>query len=174
MIAPASPLSATITTDTNGIIAGTVTVPVRDGNMRCYRAMPEGVKSSPIILVVQEIFGVHEYIKDVCRRFAKLGYMAMAPELYFRQGDASAYTDIPKLMQDIVSKIPDEQVMADLDSTVSWAVLHGGNAVKMSITGFCWGGRITWMYAAHNPALKAGVLRPSRRQPGAANRGSRK
>ena len=157
MIAPPPPLSATITTDTNGLIAGVATIPVRDGNMQCYRAMPEGVKSAPIILVVQEIFGVHEYIQDVCRRLAKAGYLAVAPELYFRQGDASAYTDIPKLMQEIVSKVPDGQVMADLDSTVSWAVLHGGDAAKMSITGFCWGGRITWMYAAHNPALKAGV-----------------
>jgi carboxymethylenebutenolidase len=119
--------------------------------------MPEGKKNLPVILVIQEIFGVHEHIADVCRRFAHAGYLAIAPELYARQGDPSTYTDIPKLQADIVSKVPDAQVMGDLDAVVAWAGANGGNAKKLGITGFCWGGRITWLYAAHNKAVKAGV-----------------
>jgi carboxymethylenebutenolidase len=119
--------------------------------------MPEGKKNLPVILVIQEIFGVHAHIADVCRRFAHAGYLAIAPELYARQGDPSTYTDIPKLQADIVSKVPDAQVMGDLDAVVAWAGANGGNAKKLGITGFCWGGRITWLYAAHNKAVKAGV-----------------
>ena len=109
-----------------------------------------------VVLVIQEIFGVHEYIADTCRRFAKAGYLAIAPQLYARQGDASAYTDIAKLMAEVVSKVPDAQVMADLDGAVAWATANGGDGTRVGITGFCWGGRITWLYAAHGP-VKAGV-----------------
>jgi carboxymethylenebutenolidase len=152
------PTSAqTITTDTNGLTAGEVKIKVADGEIPAYRAMPQGGKSLPVVLVVQEIFGVHEHIKDVCRRFAKEGYLAIAPELYARQGDATKYTDIQKLYADIVGKVSDAQVMSDLDATLSWAGRNGGNIDKAGVTGFCWGGRITWMYAAHNPKLKAGV-----------------
>ncbi|HVF51733.1 MAG TPA: dienelactone hydrolase family protein [Pyrinomonadaceae bacterium] len=147
-----------ITTNTEGLTAGEVKIPVRDGEMPAYRAMPAKGKNFPVALVVQEIFGVHEHIKDVCRRFAKLGYMAIAPELYARQGDVSKVTDMSKIMSDIVSKVPDAQVMADLDETVAYAKKTGkANTKKLGITGFCWGGRIVWLYAAHNPQLKAGV-----------------
>jgi len=147
-----------ITTDMYGIEGGEVKVPVADGTIPAYRAMPSSGSGFPTILVVQEIFGVHEHIKDVCRRFAKLGYFAIAPELYARQGDATKMTDIPKILQDIVSKVSDKQVMADLDASVAFAAKSGkANADKLAITGFCWGGRVTWLYAAHNPKLKAGV-----------------
>jgi carboxymethylenebutenolidase len=152
------PVSAqTITTDSAGLSAGEVTIAVKDGDMPAYRAMPAGGKNLPVVLVVQEIFGVHEHIKDVCRRFAKAGYLAVAPALYARQGDASKYTDVTALIADIVRKVPDQQVMLDLDATAAWAAGNGGNADRMAVTGFCWGGRIVWMYAAHNPALRAGV-----------------
>lgn len=144
-----------ITTDTNGLVAGEVKIPVKDGEIPAYRAIPAKGKNFPVVLVVQEIFGVHEHIKDVCRRFAKLGYLAVAPELYARQGDVSN-----KAMNDImvvVAKVPDAQVMSDLDAAVAWAKKNGGNTAKLGITGFCWGGRIVWLYAAHNPSLKAGV-----------------
>lgn len=147
----------TITTDTTGLTAGPVTVPVGDFGVPAYRAQPAGKANLPVILVVSEIFGVHEHIADVARRFAKLGYLAIAPELFVRQGDAKTYTDIPRLMSEVVSKVPDAQVMGDLDACVAWAKAHGGDTARLGITGFCWGGRMTWMYAAHNPALKAGV-----------------
>jgi carboxymethylenebutenolidase len=146
----------TITTDANGLTASEVKIPVKDGEIPAYRAMPVKGKNLPVVLVVQEIFGVHEHIKDICRRFAKLGYLAIAPELYARQGDVSKLTDISAIMP-IVSKVPDAQVMSDLDATVAWAKKNNGNTSKLGITGFCWGGRIVWLYAAHNPGLKAGV-----------------
>lgn len=146
-----------ITTDTQGLDAGEVRIKTADGQMPAYRAMPAGKKDLATVLVVQEIFGVHEHIKDVCRRFAKAGYLAVAPELYARQGDASKYTDIPTLIKEVVSKVPDAQVMGDLDATAAWAAGNGGAAGKLGITGFCWGGRITWLYAAHNAKVKAGV-----------------
>ncbi len=149
--------STVITTDATGLTAGEVKIPVADGTIPAYRAAPAGATNAPTILVVQEIFGVHEHIKDVCRRFAKLGYLAIAPELYARQGDASGYTDNAKLFADIVNKVPDAQVMSDLDACVKWASTNGGNATRLGITGFCWGGRITWLYDAHNPNVKAGV-----------------
>ena len=122
-----------------------------------YHARPKTGKAFPVVLVVQEIFGVHEHIRDVCRRFAKQGYLAIAPELYARQGDVSKLADIGQIMP-IVSKVPDEQVMTDLDAAAIWAQESGhGDVTKLGITGFCWGGRIVWLYAAHNPALKAGV-----------------
>ena len=149
--------STVITTDATGLTAGEVKIPVADGTIPAYRAVPAGATNAPTILVVQEIFGVHEHIKDVCRRFAKLGYMAIAPELYARQGDPSGYTDNAKLFAEIVNKVPDAQVMSDLDACVKWASTNGGNPTRLGITGFCWGGRITWLYDAHNPNVKAGV-----------------
>ena len=147
----------TITTDTQGLTAGEVSIPTKDGNIPAYRSMPAKGKSFPVILVVQEIFGVHEHIKDVTRRFAKEGYMAIAPELYHRQGDVSQLKDNKEIFAKVVSKVPDAQVMSDLDSTVAWAGKNGGNVEKLGITGFCWGGRITWLYTAHNPQVDAGV-----------------
>lgn len=144
-----------ITTDTNGLVAGEVKIPTKDVEIPAYRAMPAKGKNFPTVLVVQEIFGVHEHIKDICRRFAKAGYLAVAPELYARQGDVSN-KQINDIMP-IVGKVPDAQVMTDLDSAVAWAKKNGGNTAKLGITGFCWGGRIVWLYAAHNPQLKAGV-----------------
>ena len=147
-----------ITTDTEGLTAGEVRVPVADGEIPAYRAMPAKGSTFPVVLVVQEIFGVHEHIRDVCRRFAKAGYLAIAPELYARQGDVSKMTDYKQIFAEVVSKVPDEQVMTDLDATTAWAVKSSnGDARRVAITGFCWGGRIVWLYAAHNPKLKAGV-----------------
>jgi carboxymethylenebutenolidase len=152
------PVSAqTITTDTQGLTAGEVKIPTKDGGIPAYRAMPATGKSFPVILVVQEIFGVHEHIKDVTRRLAKVGYMAIAPELYHRQGDVSQLKDNKEIFAKVVSKVPDSQVMSDLDAAVAWAAKNGGNVDKLGITGFCWGGRITWLYVAHNPNVDAGV-----------------
>jgi carboxymethylenebutenolidase len=153
------PVSAeTITTDTKGLDAGEVKVPVKDGTIPAYRAMPDKGGPFPTVLVVQEVFGVHEHIKDLCRRLAKLGYFAIAPELYARQGDPSKYTDIPALISEIVVKVPTEQVMSDLDATEAYAKSTGkADTAKLAVTGFCWGGWATWMYAAHNPGLRAAV-----------------
>jgi carboxymethylenebutenolidase len=151
------PISAqTIKTDTKGLVAGGVKISTQNGEIPAYRAMPAAGDKFPVILVVQEIFGVHEHMQDVCRRFAKLGYLAIAPELYARQGDVSKLSDIQEIRK-VVAKVPDAQVMSDLDATVSWAAKSKGNISKLGITGFCWGGRIVWLYAAHNPKLKAGV-----------------
>src|SRR5437870_7020645 len=157
--AAVQPVSAeTITTDSKGLEAGEIKVPVKDGDVPAYRAMPDKGGPFPVVLVVQEIFGVHEHIKDVCRRFAKLGYLAVAPELFARQGDVSKLTDIKDIIAKVVSKVPDEQVMSDLDATVAWAKKSGkGDTAKLGITGFCWGGRIVWLYSAHSKDLKAGV-----------------
>jgi carboxymethylenebutenolidase len=153
------PVSAeTITTDTTGIEAGEVKIPVKDGTIPAYQAMPAKSGPFPVILVVQEIFGVHEHIKDICRRFAKLGYLAIAPELYAREGDVSKMTNIPEIIAKVVSKVPDAQVMTDLDSAVEYVKKGGkGDTTKLGVTGFCWGGRITWLYTAHNKNVKAGV-----------------
>lgn len=152
------PVSAkVITTDSKGLVAGAVKIPVKDGEIPAYRAMPAKSGNFPIVLVIQEIFGVHEHIQDVCRRFAKLGYVAIAPELFVRQGDVSKLSNIEEIRA-IVAKVPDAQVLSDLDATVGWAVKSAkGNSNKLGITGFCWGGRITWLYATHNPQVKAGV-----------------
>jgi carboxymethylenebutenolidase len=147
----------TIKTDSEGLTAGEVTIPVGDFKMPAYRAMPAGKTGLPVVLVVSEIFGVHEHIADVARRLAKLGYLAIAPELFVRQGDAQSYGEIAKLLAEVVAKAPDRQVMGDLDAAVAWARANGGDTSKLGITGFCWGGRTTWMYAAHNPAVKAAV-----------------
>ncbi|HQR20827.1 MAG TPA: dienelactone hydrolase family protein [Burkholderiaceae bacterium] len=146
-----------ISTDTHGLTAGEVKIPTTDGegSIPAYRAQPAGRSGLATVLVVQEIFGVHEYIRDVCRRLAKLGYLAVAPELYARQGDVSKM-EIPEILANVVSKVPDVQVMADLDAAAAWAARNGGGG-KLGITGFCWGGRIVWIYAAHDPSLAAGV-----------------
>jgi carboxymethylenebutenolidase len=153
------PVSAqTITTDLEGLEAGEVSIPTSDGHIPAYRAMPKSGKSFPVVLVVQEIFGVHEHIKDVCRRFAKLGHLAIATELYARQGDVSKLSNIQDIVSQVVGKVPDAQVMSDLDATAAWAEKSGkGDISRLGITGFCWGGRIVWLYAAHNSKLKAGV-----------------
>jgi len=156
--AAAMPVSAeTIKTDTAGLTAGTVQITVNGQSVPVYRAQPEGKAGLPVILVVSEIFGVHEHIADVARRFAKQGYLALAPELFVRQGDPSREPSTADLMKNIIARTPDAQVMADLDATVAWAKANGGNTDKLGVTGFCWGGRITWLYAAHNPNVKAGV-----------------
>jgi len=146
-----------ISTDTAGLTAGDIGVPVAGATLPAYRAQPEKGGRLPTVLVVQEIFGVHEYIKDVCRRLAKLGYLAIAPELYFRQGNPATISNVQEILSNIVAKVPDAQVMADLDACAAWAAGHGGDPERLAVTGFCWGGRITWLYAAHNPRLKAGV-----------------
>jgi len=153
------PVSAdTITTDTKGLEAGEVRIPVGNEMIPAYRAMPATGGPFPVILVVQEIFGVHEHIKDICHRLAKLGYFGVAPELYARQGDVSKMENIQDIISNVVSKVPDAQVMSDLDATVAWAKGTGkGDTTKLGITGFCWGGRIVWLYSAHNPNVKAGV-----------------
>ncbi|WKB52388.1 dienelactone hydrolase family protein [Eleftheria terrae] len=146
----------TLMTDSAGLTAGEVSIAVGSFKMPAYRAQPAGKSKLPVVLVISEIFGVHEHIADVARRFAKLGYLAIAPELFVRQGDAKAYTEIAKLQAEIIAKVPDSQVMQDLDATVAWAKAQGGDTDRLGITGFCWGGRITWLYAAHGP-VKAGV-----------------
>ena len=156
--AAAGPVAASaLATDAEGLDAGMVEVPTVGGNMAAYRARPKGVAHPPVILVIQEIFGVHEWVKDVCRRFAKQGWYAIAGELYWRHGKPSEYTDIGKLVSEVVSKIPDDEVMKDLDNEVAFAAEEGGDTKRLSVTGFCWGGRQTWLYAAHNPKLKAAV-----------------
>jgi len=148
----------TITTPPEGLIAGEVKFSAGDVDIPAYRAMPDGGGKFPAVLVIHEIFGVHEHIKDVCRRWAKLGYYAIAPELFARQGDAAAEKDMQKLMADIVAKKPDSEVLSDLDATVAFAKASGSADLdRAAVTGFCWGGRQTWLYAAHNPSLKAGV-----------------
>ena len=153
------PISAqTITTDARGLTAGEVKVPVKDGEIPAYRALPASGGPHPVVLVVQEIFGVHEHIKDICRRLAKAGYFAVAPELYARQGDVAHLKDIQEILTTVVSKVPDTQVLSDLDATLAWANSTGqADGARVAITGFCWGGRIVWLYSAHNPAVKAGV-----------------
>lgn len=146
-----------IKTPVAGLTVGEVMIDVNGFKMPAYRAAPEGKTGLPVVLVLSEIFGVHEYIADTARRFAQAGYLAIAPELFVRQGDAQSYGEMAKLISEVVAKVPDDQVMADLDATVEWASANGGDANKIGITGFCWGGRQVWLYAAHNPAVKAGV-----------------
>ena len=156
--AAAAPVMAqtAISTPADGLTAGEVHFAVNGFDVRAYRAAPQGKTGLPVVLVISEIFGVHEYIADVCRRLAHEGYLAVAPDLFARQGDPRAYSEVAKLMSELVSKVPDAQVMADLDGAVQWAAAHGGDLQRVGITGFCWGGRITWLYAAHGP-VKAGV-----------------
>ena len=157
--ATAMPIMAqtAIQTSSEGLATGEAIYDVSGFSVPFFYAMPAGKKNLPVVLVVQEIFGVHEYIADTCRRFAKAGYLAIAPELYARQGDPTKYGETAKLIAEVVSKVPDEQVMGDLDGAVKWAGENGGNLKKVGITGFCWGGRITWLYAAQSKNIKAGV-----------------
>ena len=146
-----------VKTASDGLTVGEVTIDVGDFKLPAYRAMPAGKSQLPVVLVVSEIFGVHEYIADVARRFARQGYLTIAPEMFVRQGDAGSYGEIAKLMSEVVSQVPDAQAMRDLDACVAWAGANGGDTSRLGITGFCWGGRITWLYSAHNPGVKAGV-----------------
>ena len=149
--------AATIVTDSEGLTVGEVKIPVSDGEIPGYRAMPAEGGPFATILVVQEVFGVHEHIKDICRRLAKDGYFAVAPALYARQGDVSQMTNIDDILK-VVAKVPEPEVASDLDATVAWAGSTGkADTAKLGITGFCWGGRQVWLYGAHNPKVKAGV-----------------
>ncbi|GBG04039.1 carboxymethylenebutenolidase [Azospira sp. I13] len=146
-----------IRTDSSGLKTATIQVPVGHEQLAAYCARPEKGAQLPTVLVVSEIFGVHEYIQDICRRLARQGYLAIAPQLFTRQGDPATVDSIPKLMESIIAKVPDAQVLGDLDACAAWAAKHGGDPKRLAITGFCWGGRITWLYSAHNPAVRAGV-----------------
>ncbi len=146
-----------IHTDTSGLEAAEVRIPTADGALPGYFARPQGDGPFPIMLVIEEIFGVHDYIRDVCRRFAKLGYAAVAPELYARIGDLSKMSDAGQIFSQVISKAPDATVMTDLDSTVAFAASQHGDPRRLGVNGFCRGGRVVWLYATHNPALKAAV-----------------
>ena len=145
-----------IKTDTNGLTVGDAKIKVAEGEMPGYFARPSGVNNPPVVLVAMEIFGLHEYIKDVTRRLAKLGAFAVAPDYYFKGGDLTKITEIPQLMP-IVNGKADAELLSDLDSTVAWAKSQGGDTSRLGIIGFCRGGRTVWEYAAHSTALKAGV-----------------
>ncbi len=157
--AAAGPVAAdAIVTDVKALVAGEIELATPDRPIPAYHAMPDSGGPFPVVLVVQEIFGVHEHIRDVCRRLAKVGYLAIAPELFVRQGDVSKMTDVPQILKEVVSKVPDPQVMGDLDAALGWVTASGrGDMSRVGITGFCYGGRITWLYCAHNPKLRAGV-----------------
>ncbi len=158
--AAVQPISAQtrIITDSKGLTTGEVMIPVKDARMPAYRGMPEQRDGKlPVVIVIHEIFGVHEWIQDICRRLAKEGFLAIAPALHFRQGDPAEITDFRELQSRIFTKMPDVMVMEDLDSTLAWADSTDGDRSKAAVTGFCWGGRIVWLYAAHNPSIKAGV-----------------
>jgi carboxymethylenebutenolidase len=152
------PARGALSTSAEGLDAGELKIPVADGELPAYRAAPAAGGPFPVVLVVQEIFGVHEHIRDVCRRFARAGYLALAPELYARQGDVSRMTDVQEIVTSVVAKVPDAQVMADLDAAATFAAKDGrGDPARLAVTGFCWGGRIVWLYAAHSPKLRAGA-----------------
>jgi carboxymethylenebutenolidase len=157
--AAAAPVLAqtAIKTPADGLTVGEVQIPVGQESIPVYRAAPAGRTGLPVVLVISEIFGVHEYIADTARRFARAGYLALAPDLFVRQGDPQSYGELAKLMSELIAKVPDAQVMADLDACVRWAQAHGGDASRLGVTGFCWGGRQTWLYAAHQPQVKAAV-----------------
>ncbi|PFH10607.1 carboxymethylenebutenolidase [Collimonas sp. PA-H2] len=144
-----------IKTDSAGLTAGALEIQINGLSVPIYRAQPEGKTNLPVVLVISEIFGVHEHIADIARRFAKLGYLAIAPDLFKRQGDPAAFATIPELYKNVISKVPDDQVLGDVDACVAWAKENNGNTDKLAITGFCWGGRVTWLYSAHNPKVKA-------------------
>lgn len=146
-----------IKTPTAGLTVGEVTIDVQGYKMPAYRALPAGKTNLPVVLVLSEIFGVHEHIADITHRFAREGYLAIAPELFVRQGDAQSYGEMAKLIAEVISKVPDAQVAGDLDATVAWAGANGGDLQRVGVTGFCWGGRQTWLYAAHSKSIKAGV-----------------
>jgi len=158
-VAAAGPLMAqtAVKTSAEGLVSGEVTIDVNGFRMPAYRSAPAGKTGLPVVLLVSEIFGVHEYIADVTRRLARQGYLAIAPELFVRQGDPSEFGEVARIQSEIIAKVPDAQVMGDLDACVAWAGAHGGDLNRVAITGFCWGGRIVWLYAAHQPRLKAAV-----------------
>ncbi len=158
-VAAAGPLMAqtAVKTSAEGLVSGEVTIDVNGFRMPAYRSAPAGKTGLPVVLVVSEIFGVHEYIADVTRRLARQGYLAIAPELFVRQGDPSDFGEVARIQSEIIAKVADAQVMGDLDACVAWAGAHGGDLNRVAITGFCWGGRIVWLYAAHQPRLKAAV-----------------
>lgn len=158
-VAAAAPVLAqtAIKTPSDGLLAGEVVIDVQGFKMPAYRSAPAGKTGLPVVLVVSEIFGVHEYIADVTRRLARAGYLAIAPELFARQGDPNEYGEVAKIQSEIIAKVPDAQLMNDLDACVAWAGANGGDSARLAITGFCWGGRVTWLYAAHQPRLKAAV-----------------
>lgn len=157
--AAAAPVVAqtAIRTPSDGLQVGEVQVSVGGETIPVYRAAPAGRTGLPVVLVISEIFGVHDYIADTARRFARAGYLALAPDLFVRQGDPMAYGELARLLSELIAKVPDAQVLADLDACVAWAAAHGGDARRVAVTGFCWGGRQTWLYAAHNPQLRAAV-----------------
>jgi carboxymethylenebutenolidase len=146
-----------IHTDSLGLSAGEVQIPVADGSLPAYAARPADAQSPPVVIVIEEIFGVHEYIKDVCRRLAKLGYLAVAPELYARLADLSTMTDAGEIMRDVILKAPDATMLSDLSATVDWAVAHHGDPSRIATLGFCRGGRDVWLFAEKEPRLKAAV-----------------
>ena len=158
-VAAAGPVMSqtAIKTSAQGLVSGEVTIDVNGFKMPAYRSAPEGKTGLPVVLVVSEIFGVHEYIADVTRRLARLGYLAIAPELFIRQGDPGSYGGAAQINAELIPRVPDAQVLGDLDACAAWAGAHGGDVNKLAITGFCWGGRITWLYAQHQPRLKAAV-----------------
>ncbi len=149
--------AAPIHTDAAGLVAGEVRIPVADGHLPAYAARPAGDGTFPTVLVIEEIFGVHEYIQDVCRRFAHAGYLAVAPELYARLGDFSTMTDPRQIIHDVIMKAPDALVLSDLDATASWAAANGGDAHRLGVNGFCRGGRDAWLYAEHSKQVRAAV-----------------
>lgn len=149
--------AAPIHTDAAGLVAGEMQVPVPDGHLPAYAARPAGAGPFPVILVIEEIFGVHEYIRDICRRFAKLGYLAVAPEFYARLADLSTMSDPQEIVDKVISRAPDATMLSDLDAAAAWAFAHGGDKARFGVTGFCRGGRDTWLFAEHNPDLKAAV-----------------
>lgn len=146
-----------IKTPTDGLTTGEVMIDVKGFKMPAYRAAPAGKSNLPVVLVLSEIFGVHEHIADVANRFARAGYLAIAPELFVRQGDAQSYGEMAKLIAEVINKVPDAQVMGDLDATVQWAGANGGDLSRVGVTGFCWGGRQTWLFTAHSKYIRAGV-----------------
>jgi carboxymethylenebutenolidase len=146
-----------IHTSSARLVVGETNIPTGEGVLPAYFARPEGEGPFPTVLVVEEIFGVHEYIKDICRRLAKAGYLAVATEYYARIGDLSKMTDVGAIVRDVISHEPDNTLMNDMDSTAAWARANHGNAQKLAVMGFCRGGRAVWLYAAHNAELKAAV-----------------
>ena len=146
-----------IHTDAEGLTEGEFTLDIAGQPVPVYMAKPKDKNNLPVVLVISEVFGLHEHIADVVRRFAKQGYLALAPELFIRQGEPSNYDTVAQVIKEVVSKVPDSQVIGDLDACVAWANRNGGNPDKTAVAGFCWGGRIAWLYAAHNPNIKAGV-----------------
>jgi carboxymethylenebutenolidase len=146
-----------IRTSAQGLSTGEIFYEVDGFKVPAYRAAPAGRSNLPLVLVLHEVYGVHEYIADVARRLAHAGYMAIAPELFARQGDPASYGEVGRLIAEVVDKASDAQVLADLDGALRWAGANGADPARAAVTGFCWGGRIVWLYAAHNPVLKAGV-----------------